>query len=704
MVLLWMMCGVASATTFKLFEENGKVGMKNEQGQVVLPPSFEALGWSDGSFSVAGEITGYKLNGRWGLINLKKEYITPAEFESLTFSGVDRVIARKAVSAIATKTGCLTLTGKITIPFVYDAIAIHGLRAVVMEKRGAQYAFGLTDLDNKIILPLQFKNLYPVGSLRYGAENQAGKLALFSDSGKPITNFFIDSIGNFYRDHAIVFSDGLQGLINRDGDVTVPPQYQKIELGETPRALQLSLWKIISPENKELQNIEADELHPYADNRFRIIRSGKQGLIDRDLKTIWPLVYDAIEPMQNRAATVKKNGRWGLMDNDAKEILPFEYDSVVWDGQVALGASNRTGKTLWSLINIDNDVRTTRGYETLQRIDEKYFCITRQGFFGLLDNAGQELLHCVYDSILEIRNNQVAVKFKGLYGIVSLHEDWLLAPQSNKIYLANDARYLEQQIGNIFLKSFKGDIVYFTPNRVEVYPTFLLEARPDDYPKKIDWDGVEIKIMSTRSISSYNDMSQINPFADGLQLFQGQGKFGFRDTRGRLIIPNRYDSAKSFSEQRAAFKLLGKWGYLDTNDKIIVNPTYDFAGDFVNGHAIVINKKKYGLIDRNGSMQIAIQYDSIIRKQQKLFVYQNGYVGLASEDGRLLVQPHYNNIEILPNNQLLVNLNDNFGVISTDGLNIIPIQYNSLEFDPAKNIYLGHQPAKWVTLMGMNSN
>ncbi|MBK8290379.1 MAG: hypothetical protein IPK96_04865 [Flammeovirgaceae bacterium] len=37
--------------------------------------AFEALGWSDGSFSVIGDVTGYRLNNHWGILNLKKNLL-----------------------------------------------------------------------------------------------------------------------------------------------------------------------------------------------------------------------------------------------------------------------------------------------------------------------------------------------------------------------------------------------------------------------------------------------------------------------------------------------------------------------------------------------------------------------------------------------------------------------------------------------------
>lgn len=701
-VILVLMAFVCRANEFKLFEENGKVGLKNNNGQVVLPPAFEALGWSDGSFSVTGEITGYKLKGRWGLINLKKEYVTKADYETLVFSGADRVVAQKKISAIAVKTGCLTLAGKVTIPFMYDAITIHGLRAVVMEKRGAQYVFGLTDLDHKTLLPLQYKNIEPLGNLRYAVENMIGKLALFSDEGKPITEFYIDAIGPFYRDYAIVFSDGLQGLIDRNGDIKVAPKYKKIELGDAIRALQPSQWKVISPENKELQSQVADAMCAFPGNRYRITRSGKQGLIDADLKTVWPLVYDVIEMPKNNISAVKKGGQWGLLDAEQREVLAFSFDSLVWDGEIVLAMNNKTGQSQWKLINVKQNIQTTKTYELLDPLDKNLFRIKRNGYFGLLNKQGKETAHCVYDSLLEIKGDQVSVKFKQQFGIITTNENWVLAPQHHRIRLVNTDVYLEKRDGLEYLKSFTGDIIYFTSNPVLVHAYFMEERLPDGTQKLVNWSGQEIKASPGVAIRSA-EIPQAKPveaFHDGLQLFEGQGKFGFRDNRGRLIIPNRYDSAKHFSEGLAAFKLLGKWGYLNTDDKIIVNPTYEFAGNFQAGYARVILKGKHGLIDKQGELQLTLQYDSIIRANQRLLVYQHGKAGLATEQGRIVIQPRYDDLKIVSNNQVLVKLNGSFGVIASDGLSVIPIVYDSLEYDAGKNVYLANLPAAWTSLMG----
>jgi hypothetical protein len=445
----FIFCCIASswvyAGEFQLFEEAGKVGLKNEQGVILIPASFEALGWSDGSFSVIGEITGYKLQGNWGLINLKKELLTKAEYESLTFSGADRVVAVKKVSHIARKAGSLTLSGSVTIPFQYDAIKIYGLRAVVMNKVGTEYLFGLTDLNNKSIIPLKYSNIYPVSSVRYAIMNKQAKLALFSDAGKQTTDFFIDSISPFHRRYAVIHSSGLKGIINRDGIVVSEPQYSDIKFNRdgSVQVLSKDLWKILDDHNQVRNTLPADALKMFEDDSYSITRAGKVGVINKEMNEIWPFQYEFIGPVFNNLVAVKKNKKWGLLSVEQEEVLPFEYDSVIWDGQFATALTVDLGKLKWSLFNPTLKTKS-KSYDAIERWGNT-FIVHRNGFVGLLNQDGIETAHCVYDSIVSMKREQVVVRFKGHYGIITKDEHWLLGPQPFPIQIVNDSLYLQSE-------------------------------------------------------------------------------------------------------------------------------------------------------------------------------------------------------------------------------------------------------------------
>jgi hypothetical protein len=88
LVFLLAMLAHTVLADYELFYQNGKAGVRDDEtGTVLIPATFDALGWSDGSFTVINSVTGYRREGRWGLINLKKELVTEPRYENLTSRG-----------------------------------------------------------------------------------------------------------------------------------------------------------------------------------------------------------------------------------------------------------------------------------------------------------------------------------------------------------------------------------------------------------------------------------------------------------------------------------------------------------------------------------------------------------------------------------------------------------------------------------------
>ena len=193
------------AEPYTRFEENGKFGVKNESGQIIIPAMYDALGWSNGSFSVNGKVTGYKLNGAWGILSVTNERVTKPYYVSLTPGEGSFLVATKKSSAIAVRAGVINTEGKTIIPFTYAGVKVHSLRIVAFVREGNQFKHGLINLDNKILIPFQYKNIYPIGSLRYAVEDFTGKIALYADGGKQISGFTIDSLSNFKNDVAVIY-------------------------------------------------------------------------------------------------------------------------------------------------------------------------------------------------------------------------------------------------------------------------------------------------------------------------------------------------------------------------------------------------------------------------------------------------------------------------------------------------------------------
>lgn len=693
LLLLWAF--TCQALEYRVFEENGKMGIKNESGQIIVPASFEALGWSDGSFSVVGQVTGYRSKDHWGLLNLKKEFVTKADYEQLIYTGGDRIIVSKKINSFTTKLGCINLEGKLTIPFVYDGIKINGLRAVVFNKNGSKYEYGLIDLSDKGILPLKYKSIQSLGTLRYAVENFDNKIALFSDTGTKLTDFTIDSLSSFRKGWSVIYQEFKQGLLSREGEIKAEPIYREIKINDdgTVSARTFDSWKTVDGNNNEKDLIEADALFPDGSN-YRIIKSGKTGLLDKDFKLKIAPRYDYLGNFVLGKSVARKENKYGVIRYDNSIIMPFLFDSLVVDGRL-IRVRDKTANTIsWSLFDTVGVKKSEHYYDFIDQHNGRFFPVQVRGYFGGMNNYGKEIIHCVYDSILQAKEDRVVVKFKKQYGIISIDENWLLTPQHYPLTLVNNDFYIEKQPTVNFLKNLNGETIYFTSNPLEVSGNdLLIEHLPGGFEQKVNLSGQVINAAVAQV-----EVEKVFPESEGIRGIKRDGRYGFIDSRGRLRVANRYEGIGLFKENLAAVKILGKWGYVNIQDKIIINPSYEKAEDFQNGTAIVKRNGKFGIIDKEGKILLALRYDDIKRDNNKFILIQNNLKGLADEKGNDMIEPRFSLLDVIDNNHVLVNHGGKWGVLSFTGMNVVPMLYDQLIFVKEKGFYLGLKKSSWTNL------
>lgn len=71
-----------------------------------------------------------------------------------------------------------------------------------------------------------------------------------------------------------------------------------------------------------------------------------------------------------------------------------------------------------------------------------------------------------------------------------------------------------------------------------------------------------------------------------------------------------YDDVDCFSDGMAWVKQNGKYGFVDKTGKVVITIQYDYAGSFSGGLASVMQNGKSGFIDKKGEIVIPIQYDN----------------------------------------------------------------------------------------------
>jgi hypothetical protein len=132
------------------------------------------------------------------------------------------------------------------------------------------------------------------------------------------------------------------------------------------------------------------------------------------------------------------------------------------------------------------------------------------------------------------------------------------------------------------------------------------------------------------------------------------GKVGYVDAKGELVIPADFDEGFPFLSDFAAVKRGDKWGYIDSTGTEVIPLRYENVSliGFRNGLAAVKLNGKWGFIDRAGNVVIAFKFDG----EQKFDFGPIFSEGLAA-----------------------VAINKVWGYIDTRGRQVVPLKYTSAD-------------------------
>lgn len=682
---------------YDLFTENGKVGLKDSEGHIVIPAQFDALGWSDGSLTLLdNRITGYALGHQWGLLSIDNKRITRATYHVLLPTD-SHVLIAGAVSDVSFRTsyGTIDLFGKTIIPFIYDGLRISSGRAITITRQGDGYRFGLITLDNKVLLPANFLNIYSIGSLRYAVVNTEGKTGLYNENGTRVSDFLIDSIAAFNDGSAIIYVDSRQGLINRDGLVSVPPLYREVAITDEG-AVRVRLpdkWDLLDPENKLLGTLEADAVQPIGAHLLRVDRAGDLTLLRTTLEPGSSHHFDYIGEFSNHLAIAGDEGRLGVLLDNGQYLLSPRFAEVNLNGKfIRARTPGQSGG--WEVYDTEGVRITKKNYSDIQSLYAGAFAVKDKTHWGLISQGGDELVACVYDSILEYNDEQAVVKFYGGYGIITMQDQWRLTPRPNRLRLLTDEYYAEVSDSTWYLKSFSGKLIYFSTNRFQPHGDHLDEFVSGGGIWEVAFDGT----ISHRILPPSVTYQSIFPASDGLRMIIKDGKYGFVDDEGLLRIANRYDEARDFENGFAPIKLRHHWGFIDKSDQIAVQPNFDDVYPF-RMHASVVEKDgKFGLVNDTDEIILPIRYDSISAwPDGRYLVVTDQLCGVADHRGTLLLQPRYDEVIAL-RNHALVKMGNKYGVVTMEGVNTVPPIYDRLVAVENGAYVLGQQSTAWKDL------
>lgn len=430
------------------------------------------------------------------------------------------------------------------------------------------------------------------------------------------------------KDYVVIFQNNKWGVMDSNGNQVIDPSYQEmITIPNKKEDVFLCIYdvnyqtgeyktKALNSKNEEIltqyeqveaiSNQDANQNVWYEDKAIKVKKDGKYGIINLEGKELTPCQYDnisAIEEMKN-ALKVAKDGKEGILNNEGKEILPMQYTEIT-----SLGKDNKEGFIVkgengkYGIVNYSNEPVIEAKYDEISKVyGNDMYVVKQAGKQVLVKKDGTEVLNKGYDEIKEILKNAengiIFVK-NGKYGVMKTSGEVTIDAQYEELKEAKSGIFLAKQNGKYSIidieKATKVEPNYISITYNEKADLYIAEK--EDYSNDVidatfairqsgilvdsDDEKGYIELKQGEEYKYYNfkfeekNVAEIHP-SNTLFKSKKDGKYGFVDKDGKVVVDYQYDDAtEQNSYGYAGIKKDGKWGSIDNKGNITQEPTYD---------------------------------------------------------------------------------------------------------------------------------
>lgn len=254
-------------------------------------------------------------------------------------------------------------------------------------------------------------------------------------------------------------------------------------------------------------------------------------------------------------------------------------------------------------------------YDNISNFYNGYAICSKSGKLGIINACGKSILRPQYIDIGvfgEMGNKLIIAPVK-------IENDYFFVDKKGykRKKLKNDYSYVgSYSLDGLVLAKINNKYVFLDENLNELDKYFDYATQFSDGISVIkDTDGYKIVDSSFDYISSsayegvkINELGYAS--SCGLMYMKKNSKYLLVDNKGNELTDPMYDDVMQFIDKNeyAAVKINGKWGFIDSCGNIVIKPSYEQAGSFSCGLAPVKINEKWGYINRNGEIVIEPEF------------------------------------------------------------------------------------------------
>lgn len=398
----------------------------------------------------------------WGILNEEGKEILPCKFDSITVTPEKKIEvtidSRKFfIKENGEEEYVLTEKGKIVLYYsillkkyglmdknkkkltepIYDYIGDfnEGLAEVSIRRDITSYHRGLISDNGELKIDCIYTSIIKLFNGFYAA-NECGEHTLLTLNGECFQERY-QGIGKFDENFISVKSNNKWGVINYDGKIIIPFEYEEI--------VDLSMRGIkVKPyynSNIAELNLDGNEIYLYRESEKVMIYESrlyeKFGLMSKSLDRITDLIFDSIEDFKAGKAKAKIGYKWGVIDYTGRAIIPFKFSQI--DDFINGHANAKIyGKGI-----IDEQGNEIYQYHTLDDIIIYESTLLKK--FGLMSQDKNPITDLLYDCKPNFQNEISIISKDNKWGIINKRGETIIPFEYEEIALSQSNNYIVYQ-------------------------------------------------------------------------------------------------------------------------------------------------------------------------------------------------------------------------------------------------------------------
>ena len=329
------------------------------------------------------------------------------------------------------------------------------------------------------------------------------------------------------------------------------------------------------------------------------------GMIDRDGNTIAQCIYSSLEyPTCGRIhASIK--GKHGFLDLKGNVVIPLKYrlagEFVEDRAQVLVEVDSLT--MACTFIDTNGTIVLKPIYENLMPYNGGYAPAQRYQRWGVIDRDGHEVLPYVYENIVPLQGSLCMagdddgmalfdlsvphVPYIAIKPITPFSYTWTSGIVENRIGVMRDGKYG-------FLDINGKEIIPCIYDETGIFRLGRTMARIGNRYGIIDTMGNTILPIEYGN-TTHKGIKYM--YYDSLAMVEKDGKLGYVDLNGKLVIPFYFDDGYPFSQKLACVKYNEQWGYITTEGEIFLPFIFQIASPYRWGRAEVVYMGNVSAVD-----------------------------------------------------------------------------------------------------------